>query len=215
MTLIAAFAVTDPEFPLAETLQSIETLDVEVHFQPGRPDQTPAVLATVQTANFDAFEAQLEADSSVRGFESHPSPPGVRMYRIRFEETVRLLGPALVDHGLQIEALQNEGGGWAFRVVAPDREALQNAIECCQEECESFSLSELYTAEAPSGEEATLSDAQRETLELAYEAGFYEVPRRTDQSELAETLGISTSAVSQRLRKGVNRLIDDALDPEE
>lgn len=56
-----------------------------------------------------------------------------------------------------------------------------------------------------------LTEKQRDTLELALEAGYYEQPRDTSLTELSDTIGISKSAVSQRLRTAEIKLIKTAL----
>ncbi|WP_436934516.1 helix-turn-helix domain-containing protein [Halovenus marina] len=57
----------------------------------------------------------------------------------------------------------------------------------------------------------SLTDKQRQTLRLALRTGYYERPRKTDLTELATELGISKSAVSQRLRTAEHKLIKQAL----
>ncbi len=54
-----------------------------------------------------------------------------------------------------------------------------------------------------------LTDAHRETLEVALTEGYFNVPRRINLVELAESMDISDSAVSQRLRRGVATVLDD------
>lgn len=56
-----------------------------------------------------------------------------------------------------------------------------------------------------------LTDKQRETLELALRMGYYERPRDANLTDLSDELGISKSAVSQRLRTAEIKLIKTAL----
>lgn len=51
-----------------------------------------------------------------------------------------------------------------------------------------------------------LTDRQREVLETAYQAGFFESPRVRSGEELAETLGIAPSTFSYHLREAERRL---------
>lgn len=53
-----------------------------------------------------------------------------------------------------------------------------------------------------------LTEAERETLLAAYKAGYFEVPRRLRQSELAEELDKSTGALSTNLRRATQKLIE-------
>lgn len=46
-----------------------------------------------------------------------------------------------------------------------------------------------------------LTDRQREVLDAAIDIGYYEMPRRATQRELAERLGLSAGTVSEHLQK--------------
>jgi predicted DNA binding protein len=52
---------------------------------------------------------------------------------------------------------------------------------------------------------------QREALVTAYEHGYFEDPRETTQAELADVLGIPSTAVSSLLRRGMECLVEQSL----
>lgn len=52
-----------------------------------------------------------------------------------------------------------------------------------------------------------LTDKQRQALELALDSGYYDQPRETCLTDLAEELGITESAVSQRIRNAERKLV--------
>lgn len=54
---------------------------------------------------------------------------------------------------------------------------------------------------------SAITTKQRRALETALEAGYYDSPRGADLSDLAEELGISRSAVSQRLNAAETKLV--------
>ncbi len=56
-----------------------------------------------------------------------------------------------------------------------------------------------------------LTEEQKQLLCMAFERGYYEIPRRISQNELAHKLDISTSAISQRLRRDTEQLIGSTL----
>lgn len=58
----------------------------------------------------------------------------------------------------------------------------------------------------------SITDKQQDTLELALESGYYETPRETDLGDLAADLGISESAVSQRLNAAETKLVKSFLE---
>lgn len=59
---------------------------------------------------------------------------------------------------------------------------------------------------------SNITTKQRETLETALEAGYYETPRETSLSDLAEELSVSESAVSQRLNAAETKLVKSYLE---
>jgi predicted DNA binding protein len=213
--MIAEFRAIDPEFPLAQTLASMSNLDVRTIFQPGTDVENGVRHFTVSCSDYDAFDGHLERDDSVADYSTLHRRAGRRRYRIRFDREVPHVAATVVGDGLLIERLRSANDKWEFRVFAPDRETLLEAIECCKDRCRSFTLTELHTADdADGGKGIGLTSAQRETLCLAQREGFFEVPRSISQAELAEQLGVSTSAVSQRIRKGLDVVIEDALAPD-
>jgi len=53
----------------------------------------------------------------------------------------------------------------------------------------------------------TLTDRQREVLDVAIAAGYYEVPRETTQSALADELGCAPATVADHLRRIEHNLV--------
>ena len=58
-----------------------------------------------------------------------------------------------------------------------------------------------------------LTTSQYETIVEAYEGGYYSVPRGVNLEDLARRLGVSHQALSERLRRGHETLIENALRP--
>ncbi|MXR20343.1 helix-turn-helix domain-containing protein [Halobacterium bonnevillei] len=58
---------------------------------------------------------------------------------------------------------------------------------------------------------SSLSTEQREAVSLAYRHGYFEVPRNCTIQDLADEVGISDSAFSQRLRRGVGICVQETL----
>ena len=85
-----------------------------------------------------------------------------------------------------------------------DREALSQCQECCEAAHISLELTHIYN---PTGPEAGpwygMSEPQREALALAIRRGYYDIPRGCTTAELADELGISDQAVTERLRRAI------------
>lgn len=54
-----------------------------------------------------------------------------------------------------------------------------------------------------------LSAEQRDALMCAIDSGYFHVPRQTTLVQLANELGISDTAVSQRIRRGLQNILRD------
>lgn len=102
------------------------------------------------------------------------------------------------------------GTSWTFELRFPDAVSA-SAFYGAYARDHTFDIEALSAGEIGEmtrGGEPTAK--QREALRRAFEAGYYEVPRRTTLAEIADELDISTAALSQRLRRGLTRYVDVA-----
>lgn len=97
--------------------------------------------------------------------------------------------------------------GWDLRVRFLDNDDLVAFNQKLTEEGISVTLNRLEEF-SESLEPTPLSAEQREALHLAREGGYFEVPRDCTIADLADEAGISQSAFSERLRRGMGRLVD-------
>lgn len=61
---------------------------------------------------------------------------------------------------------------------------------------------------SPESVTSSLTERQRKTLAVAYQKGYYDVPRRIQSERLADFLGLSKSTVSEHLRKAERSILD-------
>lgn len=59
---------------------------------------------------------------------------------------------------------------------------------------------------------STITDKQQEAMEVAREIGYYDTPRKADLSAVADELGVSESAASQRLNAAETKLVSAYLE---
>lgn len=57
----------------------------------------------------------------------------------------------------------------------------------------------------------TLTDRQHEVLEVAYDLGYYDVPRGSSTSEIAAELGVDDSTVAEHLQRAEHNLLGTLL----
>jgi predicted DNA binding protein len=96
---------------------------------------------------------------------------------------------------------------WEFTVRFAEHERLTGFRRHCETHEIELSVDRIYHQMEPEkGPEFGLTEPQRKALALAVERGYYEIPRRCRTIELADELGISAQAVTERLRRGVANL---------
>lgn len=57
-----------------------------------------------------------------------------------------------------------------------------------------------------------LTDRQRETLEIAYRAGYYDWPRESTAEDIAESMDIASPTLHRHLRKAQNKVLSEFID---
>ncbi|WP_049927366.1 helix-turn-helix domain-containing protein [Halopiger goleimassiliensis] len=176
-----------------------------------RIDDTVRLLFWMSGTDVESFDRALEADPTVTNPVRLDSVDSQHLYRVDLTATGRrrtTFSSWAEDDVILLEAIGTEEG-WRMRMCVPDRETLLSYRRAYAELGCSFTLLSLYERTDP--DELTLpevSPRQREALLLAYEAGYFDVPRSATQTELADRLGISSQSVSERLRRAIASLIE-------
>lgn len=138
-----------------------------------------------------------------------------KLYRLEWnEEDDELIQAILNSDGavLDAEGTQDE---WSFRVRFRERENLSTFHQYCIKHEVPIKIKRMYNPiEISGGSRTGMTQTQVETLVDAYEAGYFDVPRRTTLVELSEKYGVSDQAVSERLRRATSELIEKSLMPE-
>lgn len=167
-----------------------------------------------------------EAVESVSGaslFHTHEIPTGPTETAIR---RVTLLAnesyPFILGIVLRHEAIPNRIvlRDDRFSVVATvgDWDQFRGLADQVQDKLGQFDLEKVTNIDRP-GEPldsgrlseiliTKLTTTQIETIETAYDMGYFEVPRRASATEVADVLGVSQSTFSERLRTAQHRLFD-------
>ena len=123
--------------------------------------------------------------------------------------------PVFSEHDCVASIEGVENGEFIVSLSVPDREELVSIVESLRERGATPRLSRITASSTEDGsrrlelEADAITDKQREAIETAVEAGYYETPRRADLGDLADELDVSRSAVSQRLTAVESKLISE------
>ncbi len=213
MSLLASFEASSPALVLGPTLEALPSADIAIERQYALDPARPIVFCWVRHRDRERVERALATDETVADFERIGGGDGRDCYRLQRSDTdVVEAYRRWVTAGGQLLDCRGSDGRWEVEMRFPDRESFSDYHDFLADEGVALELHRLADGDdSRHRSESALTDAQREALVLAHERGFFEVPRETGLSEVADQLGISTQAVSERLRRGQAQLIEAQL----
>jgi len=211
MSIIARFSLPADEFPLGSLLEVRRGIRVRLESVIPTGDATIPYF-WVPTADADAVEAALVDSPLIVDVRSIDHTEAETLFRVEWAADVNGLVSLVEDSdGVLLEA-EGLGDDWSFRMRFPRRENLSAFYRACVDRGLSIDLEEVNDPlGSTDGTGTGLTDAQREALSAALESGYFAVPREVTLVDLAGRLGISDTALSQRLRRGLTTLLSAAL----
>ena len=213
--VIAEIRLTHPDLVLTRTIRTVPEMTTELEYQTIAGPESYYLFFKVYGGDFDDFDAAVAEDPTVGESVVTVEGEGFRIYRMLLTSTEHLVLPEAANLGLRVlyarDADDGGGGGWLATLEVPEMESLQRFRDHCAGRDVAFSVVRLYRPDDDSGAEFGLTPVQRETLVTAYENGYFEDPRDASVDDLGSLLGVSPSAVSGRLRRGLRNLVKSTL----
>ena len=211
MSVILEFTIDSEDFQLGEVLSGTPSIHLELErIVPTGPMIMPFIWATGDS--HDAFETQVQAHPAVKELLALDTVSDSALYRIEWqgEPTDLIEGIAAAD-AVVLEARGN--ATWTFRLRFPDHDKLSLFHNFILEHGISIHIDRTYTLSETTerGHRFDLSQEQREALVLATRRGYFATPREVGLDALAEELGISEQAVSNRIRRGNEKILRQVL----
>lgn len=199
---------------LQDALARVANVSVAVEQLDGSDTVPLRNLFWARGESLDEFEVALEDDDSVRRSTRLASTDGRRLYRVNYPEGVPDVEAyrATVELDGVLLSATSEGDGWTVRMRFPDRDSFSSFAETCSGRGLTVTPRAMYSQQfAPVDDVAGLTDAQRDALVTGAELGYFEIPRKASLDEVADALGVSPQAASERLRRGTQHLVDSSL----
>jgi predicted DNA binding protein len=197
--------------PVGEEIQQEPSLTREAILHINRLNDGTVVLLTQLRGDRDAILDILENHRAVISYNVSSLRDGLQAY-IHAEPTHMasgLLG-LTQEHEFVLDTPIEYGPEGGFRVaLIGQEETVRRAIEDVPEgirvELEQLSDYDPELRELSS----LLTDRQREILDTAADLGYYEVPRRATNQDIADELDLSTTTVGEHLRKIEARMLSE------
>lgn len=210
MTVRVDFTVSADDFVLGRILTEDPHTRVTLNRMVPLGDRIIPYL-WMSSTDLDRSEAMLRSDPDINAFEVVDSIKGEELIRVEWDADFDGLFDAILDSdGVLVEA-ESSGQEWVLHVRLPDHAHLSECYDACLERGIDIEIKSVHDPGAAAGSDLSLTDTQLETLRAAFEKGYFSVPREIELAELAAEFGISESAVSQRLRRGISALLGEVL----
>lgn len=164
----------------------------------------------VSNGSPERIEAALASQSVVDSVERLTTVEGRHLYQVTWSGGVDGLVAALLETDGAILEGQGIDGKWELRIRFPDHPSQQRFNDICGEKAIEVDVRGVYNPHPPSVEDQMMP-SQWQTLVLAYEMGYFEVPRRATLADLGDRLGVSKQAASVRLRRAINEAMSGML----
>ncbi len=160
-------------------------------------------------------------ESFERNVGNHPSVEQIvevtrhdteRLYSLDWNVGCDVFFQGVIDIGGQLLSATGTATMWEFEIRFPSHSALSEFQDHCENAEIPLEVGRIYNPVRPgTGMWYGITEPQRETLIRAVEGGYYSIPRRMSTQDLADELGISDQAVTERLRRAIVTLTENTL----
>lgn len=211
MATEATITVPSETFPLGTVFETLPGVVVELE------RLVPDVDALVPYF----WVRGVATDDIKAAFSEHQGVKSIRLidnvedeYLLRVEWSQDYVGLLTIFDETDVVLISAVGTNeqWTFNIRGDTSDNIEEFLRLCRNKDLPITLTALHAltpVETPS--KNALTDPQQELLESAYEMGYFEIPRETNQAGLAEQKEVSDTAVSQQLRRGMATVLEETL----
>lgn len=208
MTVVVDFTVPADAFFLGRVLSVDPGYTITlIELVPIGEGAVPYFWVENHERGFAAFEERVRSHELVSTLTALDTHQNRIMYRIEWVEDVDGLIDELRSLGVSLQSAEGSTDRWRFRALFDGHGTLSAFREYCVDREIPLAVERVYNPTPPDDEPPYgLTGDQFEAMRLAFDEGYFEIPRQTTLTELGEELGISRQAVSNRLRRGMAQL---------
>lgn len=210
MSLFGEFHIPAEEFALNYTLDQLPEMEVEIE-RVVATDELLTPYFWVTGGDFDAFEAVIENDPSIRDLRRLDDFERSTLFRADWTENIDTIVYAYTQVGGTVLEASGQYDEWNLCMRFDTYENLHRFQDYCNEQEIPFQLGQLHELTQPrTGSQYGLTPKQYDALVTAFEMGYFSDGKVT-QADIAEELDITPQSLSERLHRGYQTLIEQTL----
>lgn len=211
MSVVADLGVPAGDFALRDALAAAPEVTVEFERVVTHSQEWIMPFLWASGEDLDRFDRAMHDDGTVARVSLANDFGQIRLYQIRWSDDVKGIVNTIFDReGTLVEAVARENR-WELKVRFGSHAGLSTLQSHFERADVAFTVQRVYTPSQPRQPEFDVTPGQRSALVGALEGGYFDVPRGTTMSDLADELDVSTNALSERLRRGTANLVRTTL----
>lgn len=201
----AQFVLPAEEFAFGSVFESDSNARVELELTAASLDNSALVNITTNDCDRNVIESLLQTDPAVTDVNCIAERTEGWTYRLQWDGRARRLMQELVTEDTTLLTAWGTNNQWNLRLLTSDRNTLSEVYETITDLGYTITNLNITSYDGGDSDCSELSEKQQEALTEAYETGYYDIPQDITSDELAEQLGISHQALSERLLVDTNR----------
>jgi predicted DNA binding protein len=207
MSVILDFTIDADGFQLGQVLAPPPEMVLEVErIVPTGSMLLPFVWAI--GGDHDTFEEAVRSHPAIKSLTALDRFGDKGLYQLEWQGSPTDLVAAFErSDAIILEARGSDT--WEFRLRFTDNENLSTFYSIVRNLALPIQIDRVYSLSEPfgRGQQFDLSAQQREALSLAHQRGYFASPSEVHLDELAGELGITRQALSKRIRRGNEKIL--------
>lgn len=215
MSTIVESTLPADQFALYETLDRNPSAEFNILQVVANGTDRAMPFVWAKGEDLDQLYTAIDEDPSTENVEIIAELEEEYLLRMGWTAHIRVILYILIEEDATIMDATGKNGTWQFRILFPEHDSVSATHAFCEEYNINLEFERIYQlSDSPRRGQYGLSDDQYEAIVRAYQEGYYHVPRAVNLQKLADRLGISHQALSERIRRGHEKLIENTLGPE-
>ncbi|RBI58774.1 bacterio-opsin activator [halophilic archaeon] len=213
MAVTVELSLPPENFPLGSMLTAGTDLHIEFErVVPVGADVVPIFWAW--NGDLEAFEQRVRDDTNVEQFVAIDQVDDRRLYLLNWDIPAgAFFGALTTAEGIIRNAHGYSNENWEFELLFPSHDHLTRFHNVSRNNEIEYTLGKMQSLRDAGASQLAnvVTDKQREALVLAFQHGYFMTPRQVTLSELATELDITQQSLSNRIRNGIEAIVEYVL----